>query len=52
MSLSLITDSAFECEKNVLYFVLSPSSIFLNTKTNVFANLNPLDSVSNFFSLF
>ena len=34
------------------YFVLSSLSIFLNTKTSVVRNLNPLNSVNNFFSLF
>ena len=36
----------------MLYFVLSSLSIFLITKTNVITNLNPLNSVNNFFSLF
>ena len=36
----------------MLHFVLSSLSIFLNTKTNVITNLNPLNSVNNFFSLF
>ena len=51
MSLSLIIVSAFECEQKVLYFALSSLSIFLNSKTNVFPNLNPLDSVNKYISL-
>ena len=48
MLLSLINISAFEFEQKVSYFVLSSLSIFLNTKTNVVTNLNPLNSVNNF----
>ena len=51
MSLSLIIIFAFELEQNLSNFVLSSFSIFLNTKTSVVMNLNPLNSDNNFFSL-
>ena len=45
--------SAFKCEKNLSDFLLSSFSIFLNIKTNhVVMNLNQLNIVNNFFSLF
>ena len=35
ISLSLVTVSAFECEKKVSYFLLPSLSIFFSTKTNI-----------------
>ena len=52
MSLLLTIVSTFECEWKVSYFILSSFSIFLSTNTNIVANLYPLNSVNNFFSLF
>ena len=43
MSFSLIIISAFECEQNVSYFVLSSLSIILSTKTNVVTNLSAIN---------
>ena len=52
MPLSLIIISAFELGSKLTNYVLSLLSFFLNTKTNVVTNLNPLNSGNNFFSLF
>ena len=52
MSLPLITFSAFELEQKLSNFVLSSLSVFLNSKTCVVTNLNPLNSADNFLSLF
>ena len=52
MSLWLIIISAFDLEQKVSHFVLSSLSIFFNTKTSVATNLNPLNSVNIFSSLF
>ena len=42
----------FEFEQKVSHFVLSSLSISFSTKANVVTNLNPLNSVNIFFSLF
>ena len=52
MSLSLLIVYAFEYEQKVSFFVLSSLSIFLSPKTNVFTDLNLLNSGNNFSSLF
>ena len=52
ISLSLIIVSAFEVGQNILCFVSSSSFISLNSKTSVFMNLNPFNSVHESFSLF
>ena len=45
MSISLIIVSTFECEENGSYFCYH-HFFFLNSKANVFRNLNPFNSVN------
>ena len=52
MPFLLIITSAFEFEQKVSYFALLSLSTFLNTKTSVATNLNPLNSVNNFLAYF
>ena len=52
MSHSLLIVSTFDCNKRCHILFYYHFLFFFNSKNNVATNLNPLNSVKNFFSLF